>query len=742
MLATTLIYLSGLALCMAAGVAMIALATPGARWLTPATPAAGAALIIVLAYLFGFLLPGKTASVLVLVALAVLLVLALWPRRAALEQLLPTVGEWLVFVLGGGAGLLILAPVLSIGFPTTIASGIADGWSRSVLSEWLLDHALIHSSHPPGVARPIGSYSALPHELGAGYEYMVGLVSTVTGRPAYQVVLPVAALAAPIFVSGLAGLQALITARRTAAWQAIVLAGATLSPVFLLPFVDNYLTQFTSVSLWPFAMAGTAAFVASPTLRTAVIGATGLGALAGVYPPLAPWFGPAAVVLLVVGARHTPAALARRVPRRLRALAPIVAAVLGLGAALVVIAPVEVVRAYESVAVFTAGVHTNLAFPRFEVEQDLALVLGGTSQFTLARGQATAEVLAVLVPLLAVAAVGVLATFTMARGERRPMLALGGTVSAITLILYTKYKHGDDYGYGAYKALLSGGAVLAGLLMVVLASPSARWLPLRLAAAGACLAIWIPVATNALEHQRYGRQGFREPDNALIAEMQRLPRRDVLLVEGAADSASSFQLRMTTSYATEAFDRRVDGLGSTFTYLSRGGDAGWRPSRPWDWVVSSTQPSAFAAHRRTVWEEPPYRMQAAPDVDLTPYALSPPPSLHTTPRSTFWMTPSPGIDADYIAGPVELIVGNRHAAPVMATLNLSLASVSPYGTVVLGGDGAPRRVRLKRAPTTVRYRLPVPARGTARVTLDAGTPVVRDDGTLTPLLVLTQVGIS
>ncbi len=51
-------------------------------------------------------------------------------------------------------------------------------------------------------------------------------------------------------------------------------------------------------------------------------------------------------------------------------------------------------------------------------------MLGGTSQFTLARGPATAEVLAVLVPLLAVAAVGVLATFTMARGERRPLLAL------------------------------------------------------------------------------------------------------------------------------------------------------------------------------------------------------------------------------------------------------------------------------------------------------------------------------
>jgi hypothetical protein len=355
MLATTLIYLSGLALCMAAGVAITALVMPQGRWLTPATPAAGAALIIVLAYLFGFLLPGRTAAVLVLVALAALLVFGLWRRRAALLDLLPSSGEWLVLVLGGASGLLVLAPVLAIGFPTTIAAGIADGWSRSVLSEWLLDHALIDSSRHVPTARPIGGYSALPHELGAGYEYLIGMVSTVTGRPTYQVVLPVAALAAPIFVSGLAGLQSLITARRTAVWQAVLLAAAVLSPVFILPFVENYLTQFTSVSLWPFAMAATAAFLARPALDTAVIGAIGLGALAGVYPPLTPWSAPAVFVLLLVGARRAPAALARRVPARLRWLTPIVAATAGLGVALLVIAPVELVRAYESVVVFSSG---------------------------------------------------------------------------------------------------------------------------------------------------------------------------------------------------------------------------------------------------------------------------------------------------------------------------------------------------------------------------------------------------
>src|SRR3954451_17530612 len=99
MLATTLIYVSGLLLCLVSGVAISALPDPQGRWLTPATPAAGAAFIVVLAFLFGFLLPGKTAAVLVLVAIAAVLALALVRRRPARADL-PSSGETLVVVLG------------------------------------------------------------------------------------------------------------------------------------------------------------------------------------------------------------------------------------------------------------------------------------------------------------------------------------------------------------------------------------------------------------------------------------------------------------------------------------------------------------------------------------------------------------------------------------------------------------------------------------------------------------------
>ena len=128
----------------------------------------------------------------------------------------PVAGQLLALGLGGAGGMLLLLPVLSLGFPTTIASGIADGWARSVLSEWLIDNPLIDSVRTGALARPIGTYSVLPPDLGAGFEYLVTVVSTVTGRRAYQVALPLAAVAAPIAVSGWAELQSVITERRPA----------------------------------------------------------------------------------------------------------------------------------------------------------------------------------------------------------------------------------------------------------------------------------------------------------------------------------------------------------------------------------------------------------------------------------------------------------------------------------------------------------------------------------------------
>jgi hypothetical protein len=335
---------------------------------------------------------------------------------------------------------------------------------------------------------------------------------------------------------------------------------------------------------------------------------------------------------------------------------------------------------------------------------------------------------------------------TMARAERSVVLALGAGVGAVTLATYLKYKFGDDYGYGAYKALISGGALLAGLLMIALSSPSARCHAARLAAVGVCLAVWVPVTAQMLQRQRDGNQGFRESDNALIAALEALRPRDVVLVEGAAENQASFQLRMTASYVAAAFERRrFDGLGSTFSYFTGGGAQPWRPARPWDELVVSDAPSAFPAHRRTVWERPPYRIQSAGRLDVTPYAIAPSPAIgNGSQASRYWMTPPPGSPpSDYIAGHVELIVANRGGQQVAARLELRLWALKGRRTIVIASDGNPTQTLHlpRKAKRDVTYRVMVPARATARVTLDPGKPVIGGDGRLTPLVALTRVDV-
>ena len=156
---------------------------------------------------------------LVLVAIVALLALGVWrrlhpedrrPFRAELRSALDlSRGELLALVIGAGLGMLLLLPVLSIGFPTVLAAGIADGWARSVLSKWLSHNSLVDSVQGAGRATVRSAATRrCRDELGAGYEYLIGLVSTVTGRPTYQTALPVAALAGPIALSGWTWLQA------------------------------------------------------------------------------------------------------------------------------------------------------------------------------------------------------------------------------------------------------------------------------------------------------------------------------------------------------------------------------------------------------------------------------------------------------------------------------------------------------------------------------------------------------
>jgi hypothetical protein len=718
MIATTLIYVAGLALFIVAGVALQALLDPAGRWLTPAAPAAGAAFLICLAHPLGFLLSGRVAALLVVLVIAALLAVGVWRRprprrlRAALAL---SGGEATALGLGAAAGLLLLGPVLAIGFPTTIAASIADGWARSVLTEWLFDNALIDSATSLATDRPVGRYSAVPPDLGAGFEYLVATVGTLVGRRAFETALPVATLAAPVALGGWAALHALLAGRPPRAWQAAVLAVGVAAPLFVLPLGENYLTQCFSLGLWPFAMAATYRFAQSPSVGSAVLAAIGLGAVGSVYPQLAPWIGPPALLLVLVLAERRVAALGL------------------LALAVAVVAPIELVRGIRSVTTFSGQLTSNPDFPLYQAEQDLQLVLGGASQFTLTPGgggPAVWQLVPSVVLMLGAAAIAAATLWTLRPAERRPLVALIAGVGAITGVLYVKYKFGDDYGYGTYKALLSGGALLAGLLVLTLASESAGLRPWRGLAVGVCLAIWVPVSAGILASQRNGAQGFREADRALIGELEQLPRGDVVLVEGAAENDVAFRMRLAGAYFAAAFDdRRVDGLGSTSSYLANGGGDAWRPQRPWRYVVAGDAPSAFSASRRTLWHAPPYRIQDAPVIDVTPYVPA---------SGRFWITPPAGSPpSDQIGGPVELIVANRGDAGASAELELGLRALRRGQAVVIGGS---QRVPLPagRAIAT-KTTVNVPAGGTARVALDPGAPQLDAAGKATPLVTLTRV---
>ena len=114
------------------------------------------------------------------------------------------------------------------------------------------------------------------------------------------------------------------------------------------------------------------------------------------------------------------------------------AAAVALGVALLVLAPVELVRAYEAVVLFSGMLGSNAAFPLFQSEQDLAIVLGGASQFSLApfaAGLTTGELWPCSRCCSGAAAV-VAAIWTMERMERRAVArsasASGGSRSSPT----------------------------------------------------------------------------------------------------------------------------------------------------------------------------------------------------------------------------------------------------------------------------------------------------------------------
>jgi hypothetical protein len=742
MVATLLIYVTALVVFAIAGVAVLLLVQREDPRLGSGALPLGACVLAIASHWPGYLVAGRIASVIVLVAaVAALAAAVVRVRRRRIRSPIERI-DMVIAGVGALAGVVLLFPLFSLGFPSTIAVSIADGFARSVLTEWLMDNPLSDSRLGTGIDRPSGTYSALPPELGAGFEYLAGMIGLLLRRDGHEVVQVLAATSVPLALCGWIRLLEELSGRRPRVWQVLLLVPATLTPVAVLPYADDYLTQVFSVGLWPFAAAATVAFFRAPSVRTAIVAALGLGAIAAIYPPLLPWVVTlvlaAAVVALVVTGRAEP--LTRRLAGLARSLAL-------LGLAVLVLAPLPLVRGWEA-ATNVVDARSNPAFPILRLREAADIWLGGLTQFQLPLEATTTTGELLLTLALLLFAVVVAAAVAMSwRSARWTLLGLATTVALVSGGLYLKYKFRDDYGYGGYKALLYGGPLFLGLVFVALAEPSRRLLLPRGLAVGACVAIWFPLTLDMLNRQQNGAQGFRAADHALGEAIEGLPDEAAILVEGAVESETSFQMRLDTMYFAKADERTMQGLGTTYSYGSGGGSPGWRPTRPWTHVVASGPSSTFEQDRQLVWEHEPYRLMRAPAVDATPYAVARPESAALAPAlRRFWLPRAPDNPepVDYIAGPVEIVVANRNPHPVTAHVRLTLVSMTrrPRTLRLRARGAAEDRVRVRRGrPTEADYEVPVAAGTTTVVAVDPGPVRLVPDAPPAPLVAVTAVDV-
>jgi hypothetical protein len=299
MAAVLSIYGLGVVLCLVAGVALAGVLDHRGRWLGFGTIPLGLCTLIVLLYPLGAIWANSTAGplavaiVVVALLVAVALRLRAAPAGGRLRDLAaavrPTWPEAAVLVASIGAGLLLLAPTIDQGFATTIAVSNNDGWGYATLVDWIKDHPLPRDV-APNLAEPLTfvPWSQMRDKFGFGFEHFAATLATLLGRQGFEVVNSAAAVALAAAAGGWAALARALRPRLPPA-AAILAVVAVASPILLIPFIENYVTQFVSICLWPFAVAAFALLAAAPGWRRLIVAAVASGALIGVYPSMTPW---------------------------------------------------------------------------------------------------------------------------------------------------------------------------------------------------------------------------------------------------------------------------------------------------------------------------------------------------------------------------------------------------------------------------------------------------------------------
>ena len=310
----------------------------------------------------------------------------------------------------------------------------------------------------------------------------------------------------------------------------------------------------------------------------------------------------------------------------------------------------------------------------------------------------------------------------------RPAAALVASSLLATAIVFARYA-GQDYNYGTYKTLVSGGALLAGTTAIALAagwwSRTARvvgWVALI-----ACAAVWIPGVASLLHDVDRARAGFRAPDVAMGDRLRDLPDGSTVLVDGiGVDSGiGAFQMRMMAAYFVSTTpELHGEGLWTTPSYISPGPLPQFRPMAPWDYVLTD-EPAPVETGRARVWRGGAYRLARAPEVDVARYG-------------TYWYAPERDARGlfQWTTGPSELVVGNRTGTERHVRLSVRVESLEPRTATLAADDGEVASVTLVPGRTReLSIPLVVPPRATRLVTLDASPAgQVAGNGDPRPLL--------
>ena len=721
MLAVLSILVTGLVLCLLAGIAVNGLTDPAGRWLGASTIPLGLCALIAVLYLTGAALSGEDGALLVVAIVLLALGGAIWRRRRSADGGPLALGGALrpgrrgTVALGGSllAGVAALIPTMHLGFPTTIAVSNNDGWGYATLVDWIMAHPAPRTL-APDVAQPLTlvPWSTFSNHFGIGFEHFASLLGSLLGREGFEVVNAAAAVAAAAAVGGWIMLAEDVDPRLDLPSTGLVVLAVAM-PALALPFGENYTTQFVSLCLWPVAVSAFLRFTRRPGVATLVVAALAVGAVVGVYPAVLPWLVLPVVALAALapaqpawqGTRLSALGGAGQRARALRAAALIAA----LLVALMIVVPIAMWRSTQNLLFLDSVVAGGLT-QFFTAGGYAAYAVGATSAFSLFSLAPLAwSTVAALVLMLAAYAVG-LTPWRRPRGEGWVLPATTAGVVVTTAAVVVRYGFMDELPYQVYKGLTSGAAILGGLVVVGLVARTAiRGRTTRLLAIGLVAAIWLPVTGSVLEAQAGGGTGFRAADVQMGRALQDLPEGSVVLVEGAAPDDRSFQMRMMAAYfGTGEAGLTTIGLGSTGSYLTPGGGDEWRPGQPWTHVLR-TRDQPVATQRAPVWANPVYSLTVAPELDLTPFGPGWYPSEDDAGTTFAWT-----------AQASQLVLSNRADAPRRVRLELEALSYGRARTLTITAPRGEARQRLAGdVMTPVAVNLVLPARSAVPVTLDA-----------------------